>query len=307
MFKKLFASVIGALLALCDRGRGRILHRPGSGPGQRDPGGLGRDLDRAHDRTAVHRRAGAGHERGAAAHGRQRRLAAADVVVTASKKAGITDFYESLTCTVTCGGRRAVHRARSSAMRTTARCGLRLGRAASCGSRSGCRRRRATRLPRTTRRSRSTSTPSRRTDATVRRSRLLAACLRRCALVRFRGTVEHGSPVRVAGGSMYPALRRRRRASSSGATHGPWLGDIALLQRARAWTGAAPGGRDRRRTDAVRTKGDANPIGRLRRSTPKRSCRATVVAWCPSGQLLERWRGASACDTLSAQSNSARR
>ena len=26
-----------------------------------------------------------------------------DVVVTASKKAGITDFYEALTCTVTCG------------------------------------------------------------------------------------------------------------------------------------------------------------------------------------------------------------
>jgi len=27
-----------------------------------------------------------------------------DVVVTSSKKAGITDFYESLTCTATCGG-----------------------------------------------------------------------------------------------------------------------------------------------------------------------------------------------------------
>jgi len=29
---------------------------------------------------------------------------ASDVVVTASKKAGITEFYESLACTVTCGG-----------------------------------------------------------------------------------------------------------------------------------------------------------------------------------------------------------
>ena len=35
---------------------------------------------------------------------------AADVVVTPSKKAGITEFYEALTCKVTCGGRRALRR-----------------------------------------------------------------------------------------------------------------------------------------------------------------------------------------------------
>lgn len=29
---------------------------------------------------------------------------ASDIVVTSKKSAGITDFYESLTCTVTCGG-----------------------------------------------------------------------------------------------------------------------------------------------------------------------------------------------------------
>lgn len=41
-----------------------------------------------------------------------------DVVVTASKKAGITEFYESLACTATCGGVE-LYKGSLSAMRTT--------------------------------------------------------------------------------------------------------------------------------------------------------------------------------------------
>lgn len=40
-----------------------------------------------------------------------------DVVVTASKKAGITDFYEALTCRATCGGTE-LYRGTLSSMRT---------------------------------------------------------------------------------------------------------------------------------------------------------------------------------------------
>lgn len=43
----------------------------------------------------------------------------ADVIVTAQKKAGITDFYEALTCTVTCGESQ-LYSGPLSAMRTTA-------------------------------------------------------------------------------------------------------------------------------------------------------------------------------------------
>jgi len=43
----------------------------------------------------------------------------ADVVVTASKKAGITEFYEALTCRVTCGGVE-LYTGPLSSMRTTA-------------------------------------------------------------------------------------------------------------------------------------------------------------------------------------------
>lgn len=42
-----------------------------------------------------------------------------DIVVTSSKKAGITEFYEALTCRVTCG-EVALYDGKLSAMRTTA-------------------------------------------------------------------------------------------------------------------------------------------------------------------------------------------
>lgn len=43
----------------------------------------------------------------------------ADITVTASKKAGITEFYEALTCRVTCGGVE-LYRGPLASMRTTA-------------------------------------------------------------------------------------------------------------------------------------------------------------------------------------------
>lgn len=43
----------------------------------------------------------------------------ADIVVTASKKAGITEFYEALTCKATCGGVE-LYDGKLSAMRTSA-------------------------------------------------------------------------------------------------------------------------------------------------------------------------------------------
>lgn len=43
---------------------------------------------------------------------------ASEVIVTASKKAGITEFYETLTCRVTCGGVE-LYDGKLSAMRTT--------------------------------------------------------------------------------------------------------------------------------------------------------------------------------------------
>lgn len=43
---------------------------------------------------------------------------AADIIVTASKKAGITDFYEALTCRATCGGVE-LYNGPLSALRTT--------------------------------------------------------------------------------------------------------------------------------------------------------------------------------------------
>ena len=94
-------------------------------------------------------------------------------------------------------------------------------------------------------------------------------------------------PVRVAGGSMEPALRTgdvalvRREAL-------PHPGDIALI----AQPGHGPVlhrviGRDQ--IGCLRTRGDANALEDFTPTLPEH-VRGTVVLVVPVGSLLERWR-----------------
>jgi len=94
-------------------------------------------------------------------------------------------------------------------------------------------------------------------------------------------------PVRVAGGSMEPALRSgdvalvRREAL-------PHPGDIALI----AQPGHGPVlhrviGRDH--SGCLRTRGDANALEDFTPTMPEQ-VRGTVVLVVPVGSLLERWR-----------------
>lgn len=105
------------------------------------------------------------------------------------------------------------------------------------------------------------------------------------------------SPVRVAGGSMNPALH---------------AGDLVLIDRERPVhvtdiallatpghgpvlhrvIGVEPSG-------ALKTKGDANQTADAR-SVPVSEVVGPVIVVVPFGGLLERWRPASTCDTLSA-------
>lgn len=136
-----------------------------------------------------------------------------------------------------------------------------------------------------------------------RRAALVAAVLYvSIALLTF-AVLREWVPVRVSGGSMYPALRAGDLAFVR-TDSPPELGQIALLQ---------PEGHgpvlhrvvDRDSSGRVRTKGDANPTADLTTLT-RAEVRGTVTRVLPVGLLLERWRGARAYDTLSVQSNTAR-
>lgn len=111
-------------------------------------------------------------------------------------------------------------------------------------------------------------------------------------------------PVAVVGGSMAPALHhgdlalvRRHVAAGSG--------DIALLRQPGR---SAVLHRVARVTEdhALVMRGDANPIDDFEAASPKEVA-GVVVAHVPFGALLERWRGVGIRDTLSAQSDTARR
>jgi signal peptidase I len=112
------------------------------------------------------------------------------------------------------------------------------------------------------------------------------------------------APVRVGGMSMSPTLRPGDivfvRLGSR-----PVVGDIALVSA----SGHAPvlhrvvslldGG-------AVRTKGDANAIDDIETARPQEVA-GRSIAVLPIGSWLARWKGQSACATMSSQPNTARR
>lgn len=134
----------------------------------------------------------------------------------------------------------------------------------------------------------------------------------RAALLRLVGAVlivgvavglgwpalRHWKPVRVAGGSMRPALSpgdlvvvhvdqpvsRNQIALLRSPRHG------LVLHRVIAWQ---PDG-------SVRTQGDANPIEDFD-SLAASTVVGPVVLVAPVGQLIERWRGSAAYDTMTAQ------
>lgn len=93
-------------------------------------------------------------------------------------------------------------------------------------------------------------------------------------------------PVRVAGGSMRPALAHGDIVIVSPSAR-PTRGEIALLA-------SGPGQALHRvrsvGTDgSVTTRGDANPVDDFS-TTPRERIRGTVVAVLPVGAALERWR-----------------
>lgn len=110
-------------------------------------------------------------------------------------------------------------------------------------------------------------------------------------------------PVTVAGSSMHPTLHpgdlvlARRWVSAR-------RGDVVLIRRSSGAcfihrvTKADP--------SAVWTKGDSNPIEDLEPS-PRGSVMGRVDMVVPTGRLIERWRRSRGSDTLSPQSESARR
>jgi signal peptidase I len=105
-------------------------------------------------------------------------------------------------------------------------------------------------------------------------------------------------PVRVAGGSMRPALSPGDLAVVD--VRAPVRADqIALLRSPRHGlflhrvVEMAPDG-------SVRTRGDANTIPDFD-SLPASAVVGPVVLVAPIGKLIERWRGSAACDTMTAQ------
>lgn len=110
--------------------------------------------------------------------------------------------------------------------------------------------------------------------------------------------LQHWKPVRVAGGSMRPALSP---------------GDLVIVDvRARALSNQIALLRSPRHglvlhrviaTEAdgsVRTRGDANTIPDFD-SLPATAVVGPVVLVAPVGKLVDRWRGSAACDTMTAQ------
>ena len=114
---------------------------------------------------------------------------------------------------------------------------------------------------------------------------------------------SHVVPVVVSGGSMRPALVpgdvvlvAQRRT--------PVAGDIALIHSGQSLVLH----RVTRvlRDGSLMTRGDANPVGDFT-PTQRENVRGRVVCVMRAGALLERWRRRVACDTLPAQTHTARR
>lgn len=118
------------------------------------------------------------------------------------------------------------------------------------------------------------------------------------------GALSMLEPIAVTGGSMSPALRHgdlalvRRHAV-------PREGDIALL-RLEGHSAALHRVVWVRRDGSFVTKGDANPIEDQAPATAE-DVAGVVVAYLPFGTALEWWRGGLSRDTLSVQSNTAKR
>lgn len=110
-------------------------------------------------------------------------------------------------------------------------------------------------------------------------------------------------PVTVAGSSMHPTLHAGDLVLAR-----RWVnarrGDVVLIE-------ARSGARFIHRVTkvgptSVWTRGDSNPIDDLEPS-PRRSVKGRVDVVVPIGRLIERWRRWRGSDTLSPQSESARR
>jgi signal peptidase I len=111
------------------------------------------------------------------------------------------------------------------------------------------------------------------------------------------------APVRVAGGSMAPAMVPGDIALVA-LGRNPIPGDIALIR--------VPGHEDVLHRvvqvadgGSVTTKGDANPIADFE-PVPERQVAGRCIGVVPLGSLLARWRGNSACASMTSQANSTR-
>lgn len=118
------------------------------------------------------------------------------------------------------------------------------------------------------------------------RAALLATAYVALGAAAFAGLRAY-EPVRVSGGSMYPALRDGDVVFVS-SRRKPVAGDIALLH--------APGHGpvlhrvvERQEDGTLLTKGDANRLPDFA-PTPETAVRGTVVRVLPAGALLERVR-----------------
>lgn len=110
-------------------------------------------------------------------------------------------------------------------------------------------------------------------------------------------------PVTVAGSSMHPTLHPGDLVLARRGVV-PHRGDVVLIE-------TDSGARFIHRVtktgpSVIWTRGDANPIDDLEPS-PRRSVDGRVDAVVPIGRLIERWRRSRGSDTLSPQSESARR
>jgi len=113
----------------------------------------------------------------------------------------------------------------------------------------------------------------------------------------------HVVPIVVSGASMRPALIPGDVVLVA-PRRSPHAGDIALVHSGQSLVLH----RVTRvlRDGSVLTRGDANPVGDFT-PTRRENVRGCVVRVLPAGVLLDRWRRRTACDTLPAQTHTARR
>jgi len=109
--------------------------------------------------------------------------------------------------------------------------------------------------------------------------------------------------VRVAGGSMLPALTPGDVVLVAKRQH-VTEGDVALLHSGESLVLHRV--TEVRSDGSIETRGDANPISDFS-PTPASRIRGRVTAVLPVGSVLARWRPGAACDTLPAQTDTARR